>query len=199
MAFSQWMRVLDTVGGLVQMAARFRRQDANEPTGLQSTGSAGPLGQLETRLAGVAVAALQEAFNRDSARLELERTQLENERKRAEEALRAELRRQAADRLLGQLKLVAVMAIGIWGLSAALGAWLPGMREGLPRVLLGVGWALAFAALAAAFAGWQRISTWSANAHGAVMELPQSAIVSAAPWLLIGALFLTGASLLTGF
>lgn len=198
MAFSQWMRALDTLGGLVQMAARFRRQDPTEPSGLQTAGGAGPLGQLETRLAGVVVAALQEAFNRDSARLELERAQIENERKRAEEALRAELRRQAADRLLGQLRLVAVMAIGIWGLSAALGVWLPGMRDGLPRVLLGGGWALAFAALAAAFAGWQRISTWSADAQGAVMQFPQSTIIAAAPWLLIGALVLTGASLLTG-
>ena len=197
MGFGQWMRVLDTVGGLVQMAGRLRGGGSDEPTGLQNNVGAGPLGQLETRLAGVVVAALQEAFNRDSARLELERSQVEAERRRAEEALRAELRRQAADRLLGQLKLVAVMAIGTWALSAALGVWLPGMREGLPRIVLAGGWFLAFAALASAFAGWQNISSWSASSHGAAADLPRTLMIAAAPWLLIASLFLTGASLLT--
>jgi hypothetical protein len=196
MALAQWMRALDTVGGLVQMASRLRRGAGDEPAGLQNTTSGGPLGQLETRLTGVVVAALQEAFNRDSARLELERSQLDAERRRAEEALRAELRRQAADRFLGQLKLVAVMAISMWALSAALGAWLTGMREGLPRILLAGGWFLAFAALASSFAGCQVISTWSASSQGTAADFRPSAMISAAPWLLIGALFLTGASLL---
>ena len=58
-------------------------------------------GQLEAPLTNVVVAALKEAFDRDHARLELERAQLEEERRRAEQALRLELRRQAADRELG--------------------------------------------------------------------------------------------------
>ena len=53
-------------------------------------------GGLEARLAGVVVAALKEAFDRDTQRLELEREQLDAERQRAERALRLELRRQAA-------------------------------------------------------------------------------------------------------
>jgi hypothetical protein len=142
MGFVQWMRVIDALSGLVQPSGRLRRSDGAEPSGLQTTEGAGggALGQLETRLAGVVVAALKEAFDRDSARLELERSHIEAERKRAEEALRAELRRQAADRLLAQVRLVAVMAIGTLGLSAALGIWQPGIREGLPRMLLGGGW-----------------------------------------------------------
>ena len=199
MAMAQWMRVLDTLGGLVQVAARFRRQGSEEPAGLQTVASGGPLGQLETRLAGVVVAALKEAFDRDSARLELERSHIEAERRRAEEALRAELRRQAADRLLGQIRLVAVMAIGTWALSAALGAWLPGMREGVARVLLGIGWLLAIGALGCAFAGWQTISTWSADASGAATTTPRGTAISAAPWLLIAAVALTGMSLLAAF
>ena len=51
------------------------------------------------------VAALKEAFDRDHARLELERGQLEEERRRAAAALQAELRRQAIDRELGRLRL----------------------------------------------------------------------------------------------
>jgi hypothetical protein len=195
MGVAQWMRVLDTLGGLAQLTDRFRRRDTGA-----SLPSAGPLGAIEARLAGVLVAALKEAFDRDSTRMEMERSQIEAERLRAEEALRAELRRQAGERALEQLRLIAVMAIGMWALSAALSVWLPGMRGGIPRALLGTGWALALAALGTAFAGWQRISAWTAEtrqASGPAIGLvPQTAGV-AAPWLLIGALALTAASLLT--
>lgn len=196
MGFAQWMRVLDTLGGLVQMTGRLRRGD--EPTGLQTgAGGGGPLGLIEARLAGVVVAALKEAFDRDSTRLELERSQIEAERLRAEVALQAELRRQAADRVLGQLRLVAVMAIGVWALSAALGVWLPGMRDGLSRILLAFGWVFAIGALGSAFAGWQQISRWSSDTRTLAVTLPEPGAAAFAPWLLLLALALTGASLLT--
>ena len=82
---------------------------------------------------------------------------------------------------------------------AALGAWLPGMREGVARVLLGIGWLLAIGALGCAFAGWQTISTWSADASGAATTTPRGTAISAAPWLLIAAVALTGMSLLAAF
>jgi hypothetical protein len=194
MGIAQWMGVIDTVGGLVQMARRFR-QGATESLSTAQAPLAGG-GPIEARLAGVVVAALKEAFDRDSARMEMERSQIEAERRRAEEALRAELRRQAADRVLGQLRLIAVMAVGVWALSAALGVWLPGMREGMPRVLLGAGWCCALAALAYAFAGWQHVSIRSidTSAGAAVIE---HASTTYAPWLLVAALALTGAGLLT--
>jgi hypothetical protein len=194
MGVAQWMRIIDTVGGLAQMAARWRGAPER---GAGPLTAAGPLGALETRLAGVVVAALKEAFDRDSARLELERSHIEAERQRAERALRAELRRQAAERALGQLRLIAVMAISAWALSAALSVWLPGMRDGVPRALLGAGWLLAIAALGTAFAAWQRVSSWTADplATSDDAAVPKTAAV--APWLLIAALTLTGASLLT--
>jgi hypothetical protein len=195
MAWAQWMRVFDTVSGLIQVAGRMRRPEAADPGGLQTATGGGALGQLEARLAGVVVAALKEAFDRDSARLELERAQIESERRRAEEALRAELRRQAADRLLGGLKIIALVSTGAWALSAALGVLLPGMREGAARLVLGAGWLLAFAALACSFAGWQAVAAWS-SASGADANLPRNPALAAAPWLLIGALLLTGTSLL---
>jgi hypothetical protein len=195
MGFAQWMRVLDTIGGLVQLTGRGRRAGADEPGG-PLTAAGGPLGALETRLAGVLVAALKEAFDRDSARLELERSQIESDRKRAEEALRAELRRQAGERALGQLRMIAVMAIGLWALSAALSVWLPGMRDGFARGLLGTGWVLAIGALATAFAGWQHISAWSAETDPGSGTALRSSVAAAAPWLLIAALASTAASLL---
>jgi hypothetical protein len=191
MGFAQWMGVIDTVGGLVQAARRFR-QGAE---GLASAPPLGGAGQLETRLAGVVVAALKEAFDRDSARLELERSQIDAERRRAEQALRAELRRQAADRLLGQLRLVAIIAVVTWALSAALGVWMPGMRSNIPRLLLAGGWVFAFGALGATFAGWQHISIQASDPSSSV-ALEHRAIAYA-PWLLLIALALTGAGLLT--
>lgn len=187
----QWVRVLDTVGGLVELTSKFRRRGPEEETLAGVT--ARPGGALEARLAGVLVAALKEAFDRDSARLELERSQVDGERQRAEQALRAELRRQAAERALAHLRLIAVIAVGAWALSAALGVWLPGMRAAVPRTLLGLGWAASFAALGCAFAGWRSILTWSADTAGEGGE-PLSATL--APWLLVLALALVGASLL---
>ena len=194
MGVAQWMRVLDTVSGLAQLSGRFRRPAEGEggpPVG------GGAFGALETRLAGVLVAALKEAFDRDSTRLELERSQLEAERQRAEEALRAELRRQASERALGQLRLIAVIAVGGWALSAALSVWMPGMRAGIPRGLLATGWLLALGALGTSLVGWQAISGWAAETRAGLSRPLHSPSAVAAPWLLLGALALTAASLLT--
>src|SRR6187399_3504624 len=103
MGFSDWIRVVDTLGTL---AGRLKG-------GVLAPQQPGAPGALETRLAGVVVAALKEAFDRDRARMDLERSQMEAERARAEEALRAELRRQASERALGQLRMIAVMAFAL--------------------------------------------------------------------------------------
>lgn len=195
MGFAQWAGVIDTVGGLVQIARRFRQGTTEGLSSAPSLGASGGLGQVEARLAGVVVAALKEAFDRDSVRMDMERAQIDAERARAEAALRAELRRQAADRVLGQLRLIAIMAAGAWALSAALGVWLPGMRDGVPRLLLGAGWLLGLGALGAAFTGWQQVSVRSTDTSPDAAAVDHWATV-VTPWLLIGALALTGASLL---
>jgi hypothetical protein len=199
MALAQWLKVLDAIGGLAQLTGRLRRPpEADEvPRGLVGTG--GPLGQLETRLAGVVVAALKEAFDRDRARMDLERSALDAERQRAEEALRAELRRQAGERAVAQLRVVALMAIGVWMLSAALGVWLPGIRAGIPMWLLGGGWFLAIGALGCSFAAWQHVSAWSSDPAGGPAPAPRHPAAAAAPWLLLSALAFTSAALLGAF
>jgi hypothetical protein len=193
MGVEQWMRVVETVSNLAGFAVG--RLKPRVPGGLETTAGGGP---LETRLAGVAVAALKEAFDRDRVRIDLEREQIEAERRRAEQALNAELRRQAADRAHGELRLIAIMGIAVWMLSAALAAWLPGMGGRIPRVFLGAGWACAFGAVGSAFAGGQALSTWNANANAAAAraDAPPRGIGAFAPWLLLLALALTGASLL---
>ena len=191
------MRVINAVGNLAQFSGRFRKSDSAAVT--PGEAPAGPLGQLEHRLAGVLVAALGEAFDRDRARMDPERSHLEAERERAEAALRAELRRQAADRALGQIRLVAIAAVAVWMLSAALSAAIPGMHAGGARLLLGAGWISVVAALGCAFSAWQRISriaddptpSSSAGPH------PGAGIAAQmASWLLLGALALSGAALL---
>ena len=196
MGIAQWAAVVDTVGGLVHIARRFRQGAAE---GLSGTVIPPGAGALEARLAGVVVAALKEAFDRDSVRIEMERTQIDAERQRAEALLRAELRRQTADRMLAQLRLVAVISVGTWALSAVLGVFMPGMREGAPRILLGAGWLFAFSALGSAFAAWQHVSLRAADASHAGAPALDHVAATYAPWLLIIALALSGASLLTAF
>ena len=188
MGVNQWLRIIDMAANVAQWTGKLRRPEPPPETGLAPGGGA-PLAQLETRLAGVVVAALKEAFDRDKARMDLERAHLDAERQRAEQALRAELRRQAAELALGRIRTTAIMAIGVW---------MPGMRAGAARFVLGGGWACALAALGCGFAGWQRIAAWLAveSGGGAGMESRAGAAELAAPWLLVAAVALVGLALL---
>jgi hypothetical protein len=190
------MRVLETIGALAQLGSRFRGQPPSTDL-QQASGGGGPIAALETRLAGVVVAALKEAFDRDRARMDLERETVEAERARAERALHAELRRQAADRALMQLKLIAVFAGGMLLTSGVLSAWVEGMRDGASAVTLGAGWAAGLGALGCVFAAWPVVATATGETqgkHGAAV--PASSAMAVAPWLLLIALALTAASLL---
>ena len=179
-----WLRVIDTVSGLAEASKRFRQpQETAAPPG------GGALGVLESRLTGVVVAALKEAFDRDRARLDLERDSLEAERRRAAEALRLELRRQAVERAVGQMRLVATFAAVVWITSALLLAWLPGMRAATPRILLGAGWTFLVLTCALAFIAHQQVTRDA-------VDPPEPAMASrSAPWVLVGGFALTAASL----
>src|SRR3954471_13557627 len=190
--------MLDMAANVAKWAGKFRKPHPPAETGMAAGAVGGPMAQLETRLAGVVVAALKEAFDRDRARMDLERAHLDAERERAEQALRAELRRQAADLALGRIRTTAIMAIGVWMLSAALAVWMPGMRAGAARYVLGAGWACGLASLGCAFAGWQRIATWLAveSAAGRGTDSRPGRFELTAPWLLVAAVALVGLALL---
>src|SRR5439155_18595218 len=70
-----WLRIIDAVLGVTDQArSRTPATPVDPDQQLQfDPGRAGPLGGLETRLAGVMVAALKEAFERDTRRRDLER------------------------------------------------------------------------------------------------------------------------------
>lgn len=191
-----WLRILNAVLGINEIARVVKGRSAaaaaaDDPDQLAVSGRGGP---LEARMAGVVVAALKEAFDRDHQRLELEREQIEAERLRAERILRIELARQAGDQEIGRLRLLAGVAIASWLGTLFFSAHLAGGASG-GRVALGVGWLLLLAALAASFVA-QSAVTRGLNRTDA-REFASSGTAGAlAPWLLVSGLAVIGLGVL---
>jgi hypothetical protein len=156
-------RAVDAIVAVRDAAKRLRRpeSDAPEPPSAPPQALQGLAGQIETRLTNVVVAALKEAFDRDHARLELERAHLEEERRRAENLLKLERQRQAADRELARLRLLAGGAMTGWIASVVLVA--AGVAGGsmAATVTLSLGWVLLLGALGASFVAQGRIGAMS--------------------------------------
>ncbi len=192
-----WFRILDAVIGATDVARRVTGRRAS--TGvrpeeqLEGGFGAGPIGRFEARLAGVVVAALKEAFDRDTRRLELERQQLEAERQRAERALRLELMRQAADREIGRLRLVAGIAVVSWIGTLFFSARLLGAGVA-SKTLLGGGWVLLLVALALAFVAQSHVAERMSHADDYSSTPPVDGGIAgqAAPWLIVAGLALVG-------
>jgi hypothetical protein len=185
-------RAFNTAMALRDAARQFKASASRDIAPAQSQATAQSIaGHVEARLTGVVVAALKEAFDRDHARLELERARLDEERRRAEAALRLELRRQATERELVRLRWLGGAAMVGWiasiGLTAAgiIGSSLAS------RIALGAGWLLLLAALATAFLAQGQVGR---SAHD-IADAPD--VVNATPmWLLVCGLAATAVSLL---
>ena len=190
MNFTNLVRAYDAVIAFRDAARRLKDSSAaSKPeTSLSQTAAQGLAGQIETRLTNVVVAALKEAFDRDHARLELERVQIEEQRRRAEEALRLELRRQTIDREIGRLRLLAGTALVGWIASIAV---LFMHQASVPsRAVLGAGWLLLLGSLGAAFTAQGRVSIER-------IDEPERVDAGALPlWLLVAGLAATAISLL---
>jgi hypothetical protein len=193
--FGSLIRAFDAVIAFTDAARKLRGGPSSRPsdTSLATTVSGTVAGQLEARLTNVVVAALKEAFDRDHARLELERAQLDEQRRRAEEAMRLELRRQAADRELGRLRLLAATALVGWLASVLVLGARAGETTTIARVALGGGWLLLLGALAFSFTAQGRISAYVPEQH-APLDAGRGA--AAALWLLVAGLASTAISLL---
>ena len=89
----------------------------------------------------------------EAQRLELERHQLEAERRRAARALQLELQRQAGEREIGRLRLLAGVAVASWIGTLILAVRATGVGT---RVFLGFGWLFLLCAIAASFIGQSR-------------------------------------------
>jgi hypothetical protein len=147
------IKAFETVMALREVARRVTGSPApaSGDSGLMQSPGGGIGSQIEARLTNVVMAALKEAFDRDHARLELERSQLEEQRRRAEEAMRQELRRQAADRELARLRLVAGTALIGWMASVIVFVVRVGAMPTYARAIMVAGWLLLLAALATSF------------------------------------------------
>ena len=196
MNFGNLIKAFDAVMAFRDATRRMRSgaDDRAAETALTTQTTSNTLsGQIEARLTNVVVAALKEAFDRDHARLELERAQLEDQRRRAEEAMRLELRRQAADREVGRLRMLAAAALVGWLASVLVLGTRAGDATLIARVALGSGWVLLLGSLAASFSAQGRASAAVADA---TLPLDQGPAAAAALWLLVCGLAVTALSLL---
>ncbi|HEY3045489.1 MAG TPA: hypothetical protein VGJ39_15770 [Vicinamibacterales bacterium] len=198
-----WLGLIDTLLDVANLAlTRRSRRAADEP---ESSAVAGPAGgQLEARMTGVVVAALKEAFDRDARRLELEREQADRERLQAERLLKLELLRQAGDREIGRLRLMAATAIGSWIGTLFFSARVIGGPAGA-RVMLGLGWLLLLLALSLSFVAQARVGralarTDEPRSTGATSARPDDLTTGApgafVPWLIVAGLGVIGLALL---
>ena len=195
-----WLQILDAVIGVTDLArSRKIRRMADAPQQQQLKAGGRVPANLEARLAGVVVAALKEAFDRDTRRLQLEREQLNAERERAERALRLELLRQAGDREIGRLRLLAGVAVASWLGTLFFSSRLIGGGAGA-RVMLGGGWLLILAAFALAFTAQSNVADALAalarDDDASSRSISSGAAGTLAPWLIVGGLALVGLAVL---
>lgn len=196
-----WLQILDAVIGVTDLArSRKIRSLAADTSQQQLDAAARPAaGALEARLASVVVAALKEAFDRDARRIEFEREQAAAERERAERMLALELHRQAGDREIGRLRLLAGVAMASWiGTLFFFGRMLT--AAGGARLMLGAGWALLLAAFACAFMAQSSVAdgldALARDSGAAVRPISSGASGVLALWLIVVGLALVGVAVL---
>jgi hypothetical protein len=136
----------------------------------------------------------EEEDKRKAALLELERERLEADRLRAERALALELLRQAGDREIGRLRLLAGIAVTGWVGTLWYAARVVESGRIGARIALGVAWMLLLSAIVQSFAGQARVARDvqraggpSGNTPGAVSSGQAGAL---ALWLLVAGLAL---------
>jgi hypothetical protein len=151
-----WLQLIDAALGIANFARGRKAAPAPDESMQLEAGARAP-GGLEARMAGVVVAALKEAFDRDSRRLELEREQLAAERQRAERAMKLEMLRQAGDREIGRMRLLGGVSGLAWIATLFLSTRLIGAGL-VPRITLGLGWLLLLGAVAASFIAQSRVA-----------------------------------------
>jgi hypothetical protein len=194
MNFGVVFKAFDTVMALREAAKRMTGAAPIADRGLTHTTGSAIAGQIETRLTNVVVAALKEAFDRDHARLELERAQLDEQRRRAEEAMRLELRRQTVDRELARLRMLTATALIGWVASVTVLLVRLGTASVTSRGVMAAGWLLLLGALASAFRAQQRVGLVNVSDEAQTIDAGSSA--TAALWLLMLGLAVSAVSLL---
>lgn len=148
--------------------------------------------QIEARLTNVVVAALKEAFDRDHARLELERAHFDEQRRRAEESMRVDLQRQAIDREISRLRLLAAAGLIGWIASVVLLVIQRQQIGGPSGVMLVAASAALLGSIGTAFSAQATVGTRTGDTDGPLA----TPAASASLWLLLAGLALAAGSLL---
>jgi hypothetical protein len=188
--FDKIFKTIDLIMGVGDIVGN-KRDAATPSDSLPAAAEPGAGGPLERTLTNVLVAALKEAFDRDHTRLELERTQIEEQKRLAEEAMRMEQRRQALDRELGRLRLLAGAAITGWIVAVVLLVMRVGHAPQASIVVLAFGCLLLLGSLGSAFTAQRHIGSLPAD------RSPQSVPAAVLTlWLLLAGLALSAGSLL---
>ena len=107
--------------------------------------------------------------------------------------MRAEIRRQAADREVGRLRLLAATALIGWIASVSMLVARLASASTASRALIAVAWLLLLGALGAAFTAQSRVTAETGDSRVSTGRDPAGA---AALWLLMGGLGLSAISLL---
>src|SRR5262245_5528774 len=185
-----WLRIIDGVLGATDLVRWVKGQPADVD---RVTGPS----RLEARLAGVVVSALKDAFDRDHQRLELERQRLEEERERAERLLRLEWLRQAGEREIARLRVLAGVALAGWLGTLFLVARMTASGT-FGRVMLGLTWLFLLTALATAFSAQSRVAAelGRMDDRSTASEITRSVSGFAASWLVVAGLAAIALSLL---
>jgi hypothetical protein len=204
MDLARLLRAADTLIHIGQAVGRAREPAtavaprAEEPPADLAAGTR-LFGQLEARLAGVLVSALKEAFDRDRAHLEMEREQIEHERKRAEVLLRLEVLRQAGERELAGIRSSIVVTLVVWITSVLFMMVQRGALGVAGLVALAVGWGFLLGALGASFVAYRRVAGALLRGPGEPIDaagLARHPLAPVIPWLIVAGLACTAASLL---
>jgi hypothetical protein len=202
-----WMQIFDAAIGVIDLV-RSRRIRSLTAQAKQL----GPQQLVDTGLADVVAATLREELERDRLRAQREREELEEaERQRAEFARKVALQREAGDREIGRLRLLTGVAVAGWLGTLLLGTLLEtrlGTLHGsvtgghlFAKVLLGFGWALLLAAIAASFAAQGDVARRLVRIAGGDARAMKRGVSSGlsgalALWLIVAGLALAGLAML---
>jgi hypothetical protein len=183
-----WLRILDLLLGVIDLR-RARRGASSDRASRRR------YQYLEGRVAGVVAGALDDVFARDRRRQAEEAERREAERREAERAARLALIRQAGDREIGRLRLVAALALVGWLGSLFVAAMLSGAG---PRVVVATGWLFLLAAMTSALVAQAGLANALARVTDPDRRPPDSGLAGlAAAWLLVLGLALVAIGALT--
>jgi hypothetical protein len=164
-----WLRLLDAAIGVTDLVRRRRTRALGRAASGEGDEEEGAPDGRGSNFRG------RPSYDPEAELVKIERQRLDAERLRAERVAALELVRQAGDREISRLRLLAGIAVASWAGTLWFAVRLVGFGGIGARIALGAGWILLLCAIALAFAGQARVARhvqqagdWSTIAPGAV-------------------------------